>query len=92
VVPCQQQCLSVTGRYFKSDRKAKIMPDFYAIQLISKHTGETTWLGLKHKDREAAKQYAEQEVCSKCNRYEMQPFPAGWQWVNRRDGFKPPAA
>ena len=61
----------------------------YAIQLISKHTGETTWLGMKHETKEAAKAYFEKEVCARCNRVEYWPFDDDWKWVSRKEGFKP---
>lgn len=60
----------------------------YAVQLISKHTGKTCWLGTKHSSREAALEYVEREVCQRCNRFEVWPVPADWARVNRRDGFK----
>ena len=59
----------------------------FAIQLTNKHTGETCWLGISHPTREAAKEYAEHEVCPRCNRYSIWPFPAEWKWVDRHRGF-----
>jgi hypothetical protein len=61
----------------------------YAIQLISKYTGDAIWLGIKHLTREAAKDYADKEVCARCHQVEFQPIPDDWQWANRHEGFKP---
>lgn len=64
------------------------MSESYAVQLISKYTGETCWLGIKHPSKQAAREYVERECCQRCNRFEFFHIPEGWEWVNRRDGFK----
>lgn len=60
----------------------------YAIQLTSKFTGEAIWLGSKYASRDEAKQYAEREVCQRCNRYELLPVSASAQYRGRLQGFK----
>lgn len=60
----------------------------FVVQLESKHTGETCWLGLKHATLEAALEYIEKEVCKTCNRFSVVQIPADYRWVNRRDGFR----
>lgn len=65
------------------------MNEIYAIQLLSKYTGEHTWLGIPHKTRDAAREYAEKEVCARCNRIEIHSFPESWKWVDRKTGFRP---
>lgn len=60
----------------------------YAVQLISKHAGETCWLGAPHPSREAAREYAEREVCQRCFRFDVWPVPDDSVWVSRHAGFK----
>lgn len=65
------------------------MKEIYAIQIASKYTGELTWLGIPHESKDAAREYAEKEVCARCNRIEIYSFPGNWFWVDRRIGFRP---
>lgn len=60
----------------------------YAIQLSSKyHSDGGVWLGMKHESKEAAKAYAEKEVCFRCNRVEYWPIDDDAYYVGRKEGF-----
>lgn len=59
----------------------------YAVQVISKYTGDTVWLGTKHETREAAKEFAEKEVCTRCNRFDLWLVEDDAVWINRHRGF-----
>lgn len=65
------------------------MSRIYAIQLLSKYTGDHVWLGIPHPNRESAREYAEKEVCARCNRIEIHSFPDDWEWIDRKAGFRP---
>lgn len=65
------------------------MSEIYAIQLLSKYTGEHTWLGIPHPSIESAKAYVEKEVCARCHRIEIMSFPDDWVWIDRKAGFRP---
>jgi len=59
----------------------------YAIFIINKFNGDSSWLGMKHETRAAAVAYAEKEICSRCNRIEFYPVDDDAKWVSRKDGF-----
>jgi len=61
-----------------------------AIQLINKFNGDTSWLGIKHDSKEAAKAFFEKEICLKCNRAEYYRVDDNMEWVSRKDGFQYP--
>lgn len=60
----------------------------YAIQLISKMSGEAAWLRTSYATREAAIQYVEREIYLRCNYIEIHSVPESWQWINRKLGFQ----
>jgi hypothetical protein len=59
----------------------------YAIQLINKFSGDYVWLGSKHQTREAAKCFAEGNICLRCNRYEIYSVDPESTWIDRKEGF-----
>ena len=65
------------------------MSDGCAIQLHSKWDGRVIWLGVMHPTHDAAKAYAEKNVCLRCNRIEIHPFPAEWVWIGKERGYAP---
>jgi len=61
----------------------------YGIRIYSKHTGESCVLGSKFDSEEKAKEYAEKEVCQRCNRWEYVYIPhEDAIWVDRKTGFR----
>jgi hypothetical protein len=61
--------------------------EVYVIHLISRYTGESAWLGMKHPSKEQAQAYANREVCSRCWRHEIYPAPDSSVWRGRKEGF-----
>ena len=59
----------------------------YYIRLYSKYTGDSIVLGSKYNTRESAIEYAEKNVCSRCNRYEINNVPDEFHWINKERGF-----
>ena len=59
----------------------------YVIQIRSKYTGETFWLGLKHNTREEAMTYAENDVCQRCNQTEIYSVDDKAMWISKHAGF-----
>jgi hypothetical protein len=61
----------------------------YGVRIESKHTGESCVLGSQFDSREKAKEYAEREVCQRCNRWEYVYIPhEDAIWVDRKTGFR----
>lgn len=60
----------------------------FAISLRNNHTGEEIVLGMKHDSREKAEEYAEKNVCERCNSFSIFPVPRDSHWVNKIGGFQ----
>ncbi len=46
-------------------------------------------LGTKYDSQEEAREYFENNCCTRCNRMELVFIPDGWSWVDRHRGFIP---
>jgi len=64
----------------------------YYISLYSKYTGERIVLGSKYDTQESAIEYAEKNVCTKCNSYKVSITGNEYQWIDKHRGFVPPAS
>lgn len=64
----------------------------YYISLYSKFTGDRIVLGSKYNTQEAAIEYAENNVCTKCNSYKVSIIGNEYQWIDKHRGFVPPAS
>ena len=68
-------------------QKQKIKTKF-GITLYSKYTGEqVTILGSTFNSREEALEWAEEGVCSRCHRIEINYVPEDFIWKNKKEGF-----
>jgi hypothetical protein len=59
----------------------------YAIRLRSKYTGQIVCLGSKFNTHEDAVNWAESNVCKRCNYVEFYPVRTDWIWVDKDSGF-----
>jgi len=59
----------------------------YAIVLRSKYTGEETHLGSSYNTREEAQEYADENVCTRCNYIDIRMIRDEWMWADRHRGF-----
>jgi len=59
----------------------------YAIVLYSKHTGDGVVLGSKYETRKQAQEYADKDICLRCNRIEIIQVSNDAVWINRIEGF-----
>ncbi len=64
----------------------------YYISLYSKHTGDRIVLGSKYETQEAAVKYAENNVCTTCNGYEVSCTQDHYEWMDKHHGFVDPAS
>jgi len=62
----------------------------YGIRLYSKHTGEGIVLGSTFKTTEELNEWAEKNVCTRCNRYEIEYVHDGYLWMDKHHGFVDP--
>lgn len=61
----------------------RIMEGYYAIKLISKYTGEETYLGSKYKTHKAATRAAKNE-CMRCNTFSIYRVDPDAVYINRK--------
>jgi len=61
----------------------------YGIRLYSKHCGDSIVLGSEFSTMDELKEYAEKNVCSRCNRYEIEYIHEGYVWIDKKRGFMP---
>ncbi len=59
----------------------------FGIRIYSKYTGESIVLGSQYDTYEDAKEGAEEQVCSRCNRIEIIHIPKNFIWVDKNTGF-----
>lgn len=60
----------------------------FVIKIVSKSSGDYEWLQQSYDVFNLAVDYTEQEVCLRCNHFEIHPIPESWQWINRKLGFQ----
>lgn len=60
----------------------------WAIKLRSKHTGEETYLGAEYSAPAEAIKYAQENVCQRCNYFDVIPLDDSMVWTGRREGWR----
>jgi hypothetical protein len=61
----------------------------FCIVLRSKFTGEEIHLGSVYKTADEAKSYALNNLCAKCNYFDIRGVHDSYVYANRREGFVP---
>ena len=59
----------------------------YVVVLRSRYTGDEIPLGSAYDSRDSAEEYVKQEVCLRCNGYEIRTVPDEWMWLGKQRGF-----
>jgi hypothetical protein len=60
-----------------------------AIELISKYTGESIYLGCTYNSYNDAQRYIDESICTKCNRTSIYPVCDGSIWVDKHHPLRP---